>query len=180
MKWSNGDDLTTDDWMFWYTDILTNTDVNPSVEAAYCSNGKPMVYEQIDPYTLDIVFEEPNPAFEITMARYATNIIRTFFAPKEYLKQWHKTYNPDADKLAKEEGYESWILCFKAHLDNSQAQTDCDAPDVYPWVLDRIDTNGNKFFARNPYYHVVDQEGNQLPYIDEQEAMIVQDKDVRA
>lgn len=55
MKWSNGDDLTTDDWMFWYTDILTNTDVNPSVEAAYCSNGKPMVYEQIDPYTLDIV-----------------------------------------------------------------------------------------------------------------------------
>ena len=50
---------------------------------------------------------------------------------------------------------------------------------MFPWVLDRIDTNGNKFFARNPYYHVVDQEGNQLPYIDEQEAMIVQDKDVR-
>ena len=49
-----------------------------------------------------------------------------------------------------------------------------------PGYLDRIDTNGNKFFARNPYYHVVDQEGNQLPYIDEQEAMIVQDKDVRA
>ena len=21
-----------------------------------------------------------------------------------------------------------WILCFKAHLDNTQAQTDCDAP----------------------------------------------------
>ena len=54
----------------------------------------------------------------------------------------------DADKLAKEEGYESWILCFKDHLDNSQAQKDCEAPDVFPWVLDRIDTNGNKFFAR--------------------------------
>lgn len=179
MKWSNGDELTTDDWMFWYNDVLMNTDVNPSVDAAYCSNGKPMVYEQVDPYTLIIKFEESNPAFEITMARYSTSIIRSFFAPKEYLKQWHITYNPDANALAKEEGYESWILCFKAHLDNSQAQTDCEAPDVYPWVLNRIDTNGNKFFARNPYYHVVDQEGNQLPYIDEQEALIVQDKDVR-
>ena len=56
---------------------------------------------------------------------------------------------------------------------------DTEAPDVYPWVLDRIDENGNKFFTRNPYYYVVDQEGNQLPYIDEQEALIVQDKDVR-
>lgn len=180
MKWSNGEDFTTDDWMFWYNDILMNTAVNPAVEAAYCSNGIPMVYNQIDPYTLTINFEEPNPAFEVTMARYSTNIIRTFFAPKSYLEKWHKTYNPDADKVAKEEGYESWVLCFKMHVDNSQAQTDTEAPDVYPWVLDRIDTNGNKYFARNPYYHVVDQEGNQLPYIDEQKAMIVQDKDVRA
>ena len=180
MKWSNGDPFTTADWMFWYDDILMNTDINASVDAAYCSNGKPMKYNAVDDYTLVISFEESNPAFEITMARFSTNIIRTFFAPKEYLSKYHKTYNEDADALAKEEGYESWILCFKAHLDNSQAQTDCDAPDVYPWVLDRIDTNGNKFFTRNPYYHVVDQEGNQLPYIDEQEAMIVQDKDVRA
>lgn len=179
MKWSNGDPFTTADWMFWYEDILLNTDVNAAVDAAYCSNGIPMVYEAVDDYTLKIKFEEPNPAFEITMARYATGLIRNFFAPKEYLQQWHIKYNPDADKLAKEEGYESWILCFKDHLDNSQAQKDCEAPDVFPWVLDRIDSNGNKFFARNPYYHVVDQEGNQLPYIDEQEAMIVQDKDVR-
>lgn len=180
MKWSNGDPFTTEDWMFWYNDILMNTDINSSVDAVYCSNGTPMTYEAPDEYTLVIKFTEPNPAFEITMARYSTNIIRTFFAPKAYLSKWHKSYNEDADALAKEEGYESWILCFKAHLDNSQAQTDCEAPDVYPWVLDRIDSNGNKFFARNPYYHVVDQEGNQLPYIDEQEALIVQDKDVRA
>lgn len=180
MKWSNGDPFTTADWMFWYNDVLMNTDINSSVDVAYCSNGKPMQYNAVDDYTLVISFEESNPAFEITMARYSTNLIRTFFAPKEYLSKYHKAYNEDADALAKEEGYESWILCFKAHLDNSQSQTDCEAPDLYPWVLDRIDTNGNKFFTRNPYYHVVDQEGNQLPYIDEQEAMIVQDKDVRA
>lgn len=179
MKWSNGDDFTTDDWMFWYEDVLMNTDLNPSVDISYCSNGEPMVYEQIDPYTLKIKFTESNPAFEIIMARYSTGIIRTFFAPKEYLSKYHIKYNPDAEALAKEEGYESWILCFQAHIDNTQAQTDTEAPDLYPWVLDRIDTNGNKFFTRNPYYHVVDQEGNQLPYIDEQEALIVQDKDVR-
>lgn len=180
MKWSNGDPFTTDDFMFWYNDVLLDTDINSAIDAAFMSNGKVMKYNQTDPYTLEIVFEEPNPAFEITMARYATGINRNFFAPKEYLSQYHKKYNPDAESLAKSEGYESWILCFKAHLDNSQAQTDANAPDVYPWVLNRIDKNGNKFYSRNPYYHVVDQEGNQLPYIDEQEAMIVQNKDVRA
>lgn len=179
MKWSNGDPFTTADWLFWYEDVLTNADVNAAIDAAYCSNGIPMVYDVLDDYNLIIKFEEPNASFEITMARYSTNLIRTFFAPKEYLQKWHITYNPNADQVAKEEGYESWILCFKDHLDNTQSQKDCEAPDVYPWVLDRIDNNGNKFFARNPYYHVVDQEGNQLPYIDEQEALIVQDKDVR-
>lgn len=179
MKWSNGDDFTTDDWMFWYNDILLNENINPAVDIAYCSNGKVMVYEQIDPYTLKIKFEEPNPSFEIIMATRCTSIIRTFFAPKEYLSKWHIDYNPDADAVAKEEGYESWALCFQMHVDNSQAQMDTEAPDVYPWVLDRIDDSGNRFYTRNPYYHVVDQEGNQLPYIDEQEALLVQDKDVR-
>ncbi|QHQ62829.1 hypothetical protein Ana3638_20280 [Anaerocolumna sedimenticola] len=180
MKWSNGDDFTTDDFMFWYNEVLLNKDVNPSIDASYCTNGEVMVYEQADPYTLNIKFKEPNPSFQITMARYSTGIIRSFFAPSKYLKQYHIKYNEKADTLAKEEGYESWVLCFQAHIDNSQAQTDCNAPDVYPWVLNRIDAQGNKFFTRNPYYHVVDQEGNQLPYIDEQEALIVQDASVRA
>ncbi len=180
MKWSNGDDFTTDDFIFWYNDVLLNKDINPSIDASYCTNGEVMAYEQSGPYTLNIKFQDPNPSFEITMARYSTGIIRTFFAPSEYLKQYHIDYNENAEALAKEEGYESWVLCFQSHIDNSQAQTDCNAPDVYPWVLNRIDAQGNKFFSRNPYYHVVDQEGNQLPYIDEQEALIVQDASVRA
>ncbi|MDO4291936.1 MAG: ABC transporter substrate-binding protein [Eubacteriales bacterium] len=179
MKWSNGDLLTADDWMFWYEDVLMNKDLNPAVESVYTTNGTPMTYEKVDDYTVKIVFAESNPAFEVTMATRCTSLIRTFFAPKEYLSKWHINYNPEAEALAKEEGYESWVLCFQAHIDNTQAQKDTEAPDVYPWVLDRIDENGNRFFTRNPYYHVVDQEGNQLPYIDEQEAMLVQDKDVR-
>ncbi|MFR8002209.1 MAG: ABC transporter substrate-binding protein [Hydrogeniiclostridium sp.] len=179
MKWSNGDPLTTDDWMFWYDDVLMNKDITPTIDLSYCINGKPMVYEKVDEYTLKIKFEEPNPSFEVVMARNSAGISRCFFAPKNYLSKYHVKYNKDAEKIAKEEGYDSWVLCFQAHIDNTQAAMDTEAPSVFPWVLDRIDENGNRFFARNPYYHVVDQEGNQLPYIDEQEALIVQDKDVR-
>ena len=179
MKWSNGDPITTEDWMFWYEDVLMNKDITPSVDLSYCVNGEPMVYEKVDDYTLKIKFPQSNPSFEVIMAKNSVGIIRSFFAPKEYLSKWHIKYNEDAEKLAKEEGYDSWVLCFQAHIDNSQSRMDTEAPDVTPWVLDRIDENGNRFFARNPYYHVVDQEGNQLPYIDEQEALIVQDKDVR-
>ena len=56
MKWSNGDPFTTADWMFWYNDVLMNTDINSSVDVAYCSNGKPMQYNAVDDYTLVISF----------------------------------------------------------------------------------------------------------------------------
>ena len=37
---------------------------------------------------------------------------RLSLAPRHYLSKWHKKYNPDADKLAKSEGYNSWVDAF--------------------------------------------------------------------
>ncbi|MCP4403334.1 MAG: hypothetical protein GY801_39250 [bacterium] len=38
---------------------------------------------------------------------------------KHYLQKWHIKYNPDAEKLAQEEGYETWWQAFKAHAQPS-------------------------------------------------------------
>lgn len=180
MKWSNGDPLTADDFLFWYTDVLNNADLNPAIAKTWSTNGTVMQMTKTSDYEVKITFADPNPAFEIQMATAATGIIRNFLAPKKYLSQYHTAYNDKAGELAEQEGYDSWITCFLAHIDNSQAQTDVNAPDVYPWVLTNIDATGNKTFSRNPYYYKVDQAGNQLPYIDEQDAVIVEDGSVRA
>lgn len=179
MRWSNGDPLTSADFMFWYEDVLMNEEITPAVPADWKTNNTVMKMEKVNDYEVTITFADSNPAFEIIMARYSVGLTRCFVAPMEYLKQWHIKYNDKANDKAKEEGFESWALCFGAHIDNSQSQSDINAPDVFPWVLTEIDKTGNKTFTRNPYYFVVDQEGNQLPYIDKQVAVIVQNAEVR-
>ena len=42
---------------------------------------------------------------------------------------------------------------------------DEDIPQLYPWVMVSNESNV-QLWARNPYYHKVDADGNQLPYID--------------
>lgn len=183
LKWSNGDPVTADDFMFWYEDILMNKDIQPIITNLldYQVDGQFMKMEKVDDFTVKCVFPKPNPSFDIIMVKNTSgnNQPRNFLAPKNYLKQFHIKYNPDAEASAKNEGYASWTLCFQAHAFNSADATDTKAPDITPWVLTKIDEQGNKFFDRNPYYFVVDKEGNQLPYIDQQQSVIVKDAQVR-
>ncbi len=172
MKWSDGEPFTADDFVFWYEDITMNPEVTAAVPTLW-QNGK---IEKVDETTVRVAFASPMPSFVVKMQKGdPTNWI---WAAKHYLQKWHIKYNPDADKLAKEENYESWALCFKAHADRGQTGTDF-GPDITPFVMYNIDTNGNKYFTRNSYYFVVDTAGNQLPYIDEQMCVIVADAQTR-
>ncbi|HML46556.1 MAG TPA: ABC transporter substrate-binding protein [Clostridia bacterium] len=172
-KWSDGEPFTADDVLFFYDDIIQNKEVTPALPTKWrlCTG-----FEKVDDYTVKITFSEPNPSFLVAMQKGGPG--DWIWAAKHHLQQWHIDYNPDAGKLAKEEGFESWALCFNAHKDRGQTGTDF-GPDLTPFVLYEIDTLGNKYFKRNPYYFVVDAAGNQLPYIDEQQCVIVSDAQAR-
>ena len=172
-KWSDGEPFTADDFVFFYEDIILNEEVVPAKPAKWllCSG-----VTKVDESTIKITFSQSYPAFAVSMQKGGPG--DWIWAAKHYLQQWHIKYNPDADKIAKEEGYENWALCFNAHRDRGQTGTDF-GPDLTPFVMYNIDTLGNKYFARNPYYFVVDREGNQLPYIDEQQCIIVADAQAR-
>lgn len=172
MKWSDGEPFTADDFVFWYEDITMNAELTPAVPTLW-ETGK---IEKVDDVTVKVSFSTPMPSFVVRMQK--GDIGNRFFAAKHYLSKWHIKYNPDAEKLAKEENFENWVMCFKYHADRGQTGTDL-GPDITPFVMYNIDTNGNKYFARNPYYFVVDREGNQLPYIDEQVCVIVADAQTR-
>jgi len=73
-------------------------------------------------------------------------------APAHIMKPLHPTYNPDAT-------YDSYI--------NALPPDDLPPVTMGPWVA--VDQRPDEYivFRRNPYFWMVDNEGNQLPYIDE-------------
>lgn len=149
MKWSDGHPFTADDFMFWYEDILLNDELTPVKRAVWMPGGELLKMIKHDDYTIELQFAAPYPAIDIVLAK--SDINGRFFQPKHYLQKWHIKYNPDAEALARQEGFDSWWQAFNHHMAWQQDQLDVNQPTIYPWVLKSIDAQGNKYFERNPY-----------------------------
>jgi len=174
MKWSDGAPFTADDVLFWYEDIVLNKELTPSMPRKWSPGGEPMVVTKVDDYTIQFEFSVPYPTAIVTLTTIAPD-------PKHYLVKYHINYNPDANELAKEEGYNNWWESFGYHTDILAGQPfDVNLPVVTPWVSKERDAAQNTYWERNPYYWRVDTAGNQLPYIDKVMYMNVQTPEVVA
>jgi len=178
MKWSDGAPFTADDFLFWYEDIFLNEKLTPVKPPEWCPGGEPVKVEKVDDYTVRFKFAVPYPVILELMA-----VERGFraFQPKHYLKKYHIKYNPEADKIAKKEGFDHWWQLFNAHgpeytfTGNMGGERDPNLPTVEPFVLEGEDSSGNRYFKRNPYYWKVDIAGNQLPYVDKLTRLLIRD-----
>ncbi len=176
-KWSDGEPFTADDIMFWFTDVVNNKDLTPAVPSWLLNkDGSPVKVEKVDDLSVKFTFATPFNFFlqEIAQKDYGDKNI-PMFLPAHYLKQFHPSYvaQADLDKLVAAEGFKTWTELFVA----KQSPFDnVDRPVMAAWksvnrISDPIFT-----FKRNPYYVGVDQEGNQLPYIDEVQIKFFADK----
>lgn len=171
MKWSDGDDFDVDDFVFWWDDVQNNKDITPELSPLFRPGDEPMQLTVIDRSTVRYTFSVPvqNVAEKWWSSRP--------WAARHYLEQYHIKYNKDADSLAKQEGFDSWWQAFRFHgvwtTRHKYFARDPVAPVVHPWPLKEIGADA-VVWERNPYYHVVDTAGNQLPYIDEIRAPVVQ------
>jgi len=184
VKWSDGVPFTSDDVLFAINDIMGNEELNGgSFPSGWLKPGtEAPVAEKIDDLNFTITFDVPYGMFLINMAGWPGWELVT--APKHYLQQFHKKYNPDGiDALIKEtEGAEDWVTLFQAHsavgqgTDAAVISRDTAYPTMFPWVYTEPLGTGTQFIAeRNPYYYWVDKEGNQLPYIDRIVGSLYQD-----
>ncbi|TKJ47299.1 hypothetical protein CEE34_04310 [Candidatus Aerophobetes bacterium Ae_b3a] len=155
-KWSDGYPFTADDILFQFEDMLWMDEVQ--TWNAFKNVGK---IEKIDDYTVHFGMDQPNPAMPVKMSSEIGNGIYCF-APKHYLEKWHIKYNPKADELAKEEGFDHWWEAFNYHQWFAPTR-DLNKPTMSSWVPKEY-TGTTKVFERNPYFYQVDEEGNQLPY----------------
>ena len=163
MKWSDGHPLTTADVEYFCEDVLGNTEITPVPHMAFRWGGELMQLTIIDDYTFKLSFAAPHPSWElVNMAHLYGFWGNTTWVPSHYLKQFHIKYNDNANDLAQEEGFDFW---YQLHgRENNRGQS-IDRPKLEAFIPVR-DTPSMSFLERNPYYHAVDPEGNQLPYVD--------------
>jgi peptide/nickel transport system substrate-binding protein len=162
LKWSDGTPLTTQDVKFWWDDVLLNTEITPLPALQFRPAGELMQLTIVDDYTYKFTFNVAYPGFPLAVMSHRQGFGHNHYVPSEYLKQFHIKYNEKANDLAKSKGFDFWYQLLGREMDRQQGM---DRPRLEDFLPVR-DTPQMIFFERNPYYHAVDPEGNQLPYMD--------------
>lgn len=168
MKWSDGAPFTAADVAFWFDDMNMNRELRPAVPTSLNVGGEPARGRRIDDHTFELSFAAPRPAFalrQLTLPQYMWSM--GFIAePKHYLAQFHLSYNPQANELAKAGGFDDWTQLFNARQGPyGKSADDLGRPVLEAWVLREAATD-YALWERNPFYWKVDVAGNQLPYFD--------------
>ncbi|MBI5668511.1 MAG: ABC transporter substrate-binding protein [Chloroflexi bacterium] len=173
-RWSDGDPFDADDIMFFWNDIILNTDITPNVPSRFSPGGEPMQVEKVDQYTVRFTFAVPYYAILPNLASVVfTGCQGDIFEAEHFMKQFHIKYNDKAEEDAKAAGFETWVQLFNAKRYYWWASRP-DVPTMGPWRVKEMVPEGT-VLERNPYYYKVDTAGQQLPYIDTVVATIFND-----
>ena len=167
-KWSDGNPFTADDIVFAFEAYHFDSRVGSGSQPFWMNKVRRAI--KVDDYTVRLETDDPYPVMLAKMGEPAGGDWHAYL-PKHYMEQFHIDYNPDANALAEELGYESWELAFNAHdweFENGYRHLIEDGevrPTMQPWMLVEV-TDTSKVHERNPYFWKVDSLGQQLPYID--------------
>jgi peptide/nickel transport system substrate-binding protein len=163
-KWSDGQPFTTEDFRYYWEDVANDKELSPAgpPEDMMVDGEAPRV-EFLDRTTVRYTWSKPNPDFLPRMAGASPLFI---FRPAHYLKQFHKKYNPKvAEAEASGTAKRRWSQVHNRE-DNLYQFDNPKLPTLQPW-MNVTRPPADRFVApRNPYFHRVDEEGRQLPYID--------------
>lgn len=164
-KWSDGAPFTAEDFRFYWEDVVNNDDLFPVGPPRFLLvDGEPPKFEVLDEYTVRYSWSQPNPFFLPELASTRPPFI---YRPAHYLKQFHEKYQ-DPQKLeamVQERGLRNWAV-LETDMDRPYKLENINLPTLQPWIIRTQEPSDRFIFERNPYFHRVDPDGNQLPYID--------------
>ena len=167
LRWSDGEPLTSDDFVFTFNHIWLDKELNP-ITSRLIQGGRIV---RVDDYNFHYAFDEPNPLFVNLIAQYGDFLVD----PEHYFKQFHPAY-ADREELVertRREGFISWTSWVRA-LKGFRIEQSAEVPTLRAFrVVSR--TLQMMRLERNPYYFKIDPARNQLPYIDRVDAEIVLD-----
>ncbi|MDB5528222.1 MAG: transporter substrate-binding protein [Devosia sp.] len=164
-KWSDGDPFDAEDVMFYWNDNVLDPNVTavPSGTGTQERFGEGTTLEEVDPYTIRWTFKEVKP----TQYLYAMGYDSFCPGPSHILKPQHPKYNTANT-------YDQYKNAFPPEYMN--------IPVMGAWVPVEYRPDDIIVMRRNPYYWKTDENGNQLPYLDELQYRLSTwaDRDVQA
>lgn len=171
-KWSDGTPFTAADVEFWYNEIILNPDIYETTPSLWLVSGEPMVVTAVDETT--VRFEMP-----VAAPNYLSNFATTYaqpFQPKAFFEAEAEARGISIAEVA--DIYyrgSDWKDVPSPLLDGAAERV---APTLEAFILVGETTEGRNLVA-NPYFHIVDTQGNQLPYINEINEDYIPDAEVR-
>jgi peptide/nickel transport system substrate-binding protein len=176
VRWADGEMYTADDLLFWMEDRLGNDEITPGKPKWLMPHGELATVTKMDDWTVQFEFHGPYGLFP-TFNAYSFGLDLVRETCKHYLQQFHVNYVDKAniEKMATDAGFEQW---YQLYSNKENMQTNPDLPVVSAWKIDLPAPKQPVVAASNPYYWKVDTEGNQLPYIDKIEWMVVSGGDI--
>ncbi|XDZ66064.1 ABC transporter substrate-binding protein [Alphaproteobacteria bacterium LSUCC0684] len=189
-KWSDGQPFTSADVKFWYDNLMMDTNVFEKPKDYALVGGERMTVDTPDATTVVFNLPAPKPGL---LAHFATSYAQGF-QPKHFLGQFHPGISADADAKAKALGFENGYAVIRAYYGSSD-WTDTPSPMLnspdkvakmpgaaVPTLESHFvvsETTEGRHFVANPYFHMVDTSGQQLPYINEMDEIYANDHEVR-
>lgn len=165
-RWSDGSPLTTEDFRYWWEDIANNKRLSPGgPPQALFSGGNVPFFEVLSETEVRYTWETPNPVFLPALAGAQPTYI---FMPSRYLKQFHERHAPKHElaKRVKENRVRDWGALHE-RLSRMYRPENPSLPTLDPWRNTTPLPAEQFVFERNPYFHRVDENGRQLPYVDQ-------------
>jgi peptide/nickel transport system substrate-binding protein len=160
-KWSDGDPFDTEDIDFYWNDIIMDPELTPLMGASQATYAGGDL-EIVDDYTFKMTFETPFP--ESVLYNFAYGNFCP--GPSHVLKPKHPNHGGESYDAFRN-GFPPEQLGF---------------PVMGAWVPVEYRPDDIIVLRRNPYYWKVDEEGHQLPYLNEMHYRLSTwaDRDVQA
>ncbi len=164
-RWSDGSLFTAEDFRYVWDDMFNNKELSRGgIPAMLKIDGKGPRFEVLDPLTIRYTWDVPNPDF---LADQASASPLRLMMPSAYLKQFHVKYQTKEklDAYIAKEHVQDWIALHQ-RMSRVTRPENPDLPTLDAWRNRTTPPSGRFVFERNPYYHRVDEKGQQLPYVD--------------
>ncbi len=162
-RWSDGAPFTAEDLRYAWEDVMMHPRL-PGVPLEMRPDDTLPDFEVLDETTVRYSWSIPNPQF---LPSLAAPVPPRIVMPSHYLKTLHADYQDEATlgRLVAANRTDDW-RALHTKLSRPNRPANPDLPTLEPWMPRTAPPAQQFVFDRNPYFHRVDENGLQLPYVD--------------